>query len=105
MGPSGSGKSTLLHCPGGLEPVTSGQVLVGGVDITDTSENELTQLRRNVVGFIFQNFNLIGSLTAEKNVAMPLKLAGKCPSASEGQDVLTRVGLGERFGHKPLSRP
>ena len=101
MGPSGSGKSTLLHSAGGLEQVSAGQVLVGGQDITDASEKELTRLRRGVVGFIFQNFNLIGSLTAEQNVAMPFKLAGKRPSASEVQVVLTDVGLGERFDHKP----
>ncbi len=101
MGPSGSGKSTLLHCAGGLESVTSGQVLVDGQDITNVSESHLTALRRTKVGFVFQNFNLIGSLTAAQNVAMPLKLAGKRPSRSEVQDVLTEVGLGDRLGHKP----
>jgi putative ABC transport system ATP-binding protein len=101
MGPSGSGKSTLLHSAGGLESVSSGQVLVDGQDITDASEKELTELRRTVVGFIFQNFNLIGSLTAEQNVAMPLKLAGRRPSAGDVQAVLTQVGLGDRLGHKP----
>ena len=101
MGPSGSGKSTLLHCAGGLEKVTSGQVLVDGQDITDASEAQLTGLRRNKVGFVFQNFNLIGSLTAEQNVALPLKLAGRRPSRDEVQDVLTQVGLGDRLRHKP----
>ena len=101
MGPSGSGKSTLLHCAGGLEKVTSGQVLVDGQDITDASEAQLTGLRRNKVGFVFQNFNLIGSLTAEQNVAMPLKLAGRRPSRDEVHDVLTQVGLGDRLRHKP----
>jgi putative ABC transport system ATP-binding protein len=101
MGPSGSGKSTLLHSAGGLEQVTSGQVLVDGQDITDASESELTALRRSVVGFVFQNFNLIGSLTAEQNVAMPLKLAGRRPSKSEVAAVLSRVGLGDRLSHKP----
>ena len=101
MGPSGSGKSTLLHCAGGLESVTSGQVLVDGQDITNASESHLTALRRTKVGFVFQNFNLIGSLTAAQNVAMPLKLAGKRPSRDEVQVVLTQVGLGDRQSHKP----
>ena len=101
MGPSGSGKSTLLHCAGGLENVTNGQVLVDGQDITDASERELTELRRTKVGFVFQNFNLIGSLTAEQNVAMPLKLAGRRPSRNEVHAVLTQVGLSDRLRHKP----
>jgi putative ABC transport system ATP-binding protein len=101
MGPSGSGKSTLLHSAGGLESVSSGQVLVDGRDITEASEAELTRLRRTVVGFVFQNFNLIGSLSAEQNVAMPLKLAGQRPSRSEVRAVLGQVGLGDRLGHKP----
>ena len=90
MGPSGSGKSTLLHCAGGLESVTSGQVLVDGQDITNASESHLTALRRTKVGFVFQNFNLIGSLTAAQNVAMPLKLAGQRPSKLEVKRYLPR---------------
>ncbi len=74
MGPSGSGKSTLLHCAGGLERPTSGQVMMAGRDITDASESELTELRRTDVGFVFQNFNLIASLSAERNVELPLRL-------------------------------
>ncbi len=101
MGPSGSGKSTLLHCAGGLESVTSGQVLVDGQDITNASESHLTALRRTKVGFVFQNFNLIGSLTAAQNVAMPLKLAGQRPSKLEVQAVLAQVGLDDRQSHKP----
>jgi hypothetical protein len=77
MGPSGSGKSPLLHCAAGLEQVSGGQVLLGGRDITAASDDELTALRRREVGFVFQSFNLIGSLTAEQNVALPLKLAGE----------------------------
>src|SRR5215468_1857380 len=80
MGPSGSGKSTLLHCAAGLERVTAGKVLLAEHDITHTSDAELTRLRRTHVGFVFQSFNLIGSLTAEQNVAMPLRLAGQQPS-------------------------
>ena len=101
MGPSGSGKSTLLHIAGGLEKITSGQVLVDGQDTTNASEAELTGLRRTKVGFVFQNFNLLGSLTAEQNVTMPLKLAGRRCSRLEVQAVLTQVGLGDRLSHKP----
>ena len=101
MGPSGSGKSTLLHSAGGLEKVTSGQVLVDGEDITGASESELTMLRRIKVGFVFQNFNLLSSLTAEQNVAMPLKLARRRPSGDEVRAVLSQMGLGDRLGHKP----
>jgi putative ABC transport system ATP-binding protein len=101
MGPSGSGKSTLLHCSAGLERVTSGRVLVDGADITDASDRELTRLRRTGVGFVFQSFNLIGSLTAEQNVAMPLRLAGRRPDRREVLDVLASMGLADRAGHRP----
>ncbi|MBX6354423.1 MAG: ABC transporter ATP-binding protein [Micromonosporaceae bacterium] len=101
MGPSGSGKSTLLHCAAGLERVSRGTVVVAGRDITNASEAELTRLRRTVVGFVFQSFNLIGSLTAEQNVAMPLRLAGRRPSRREVRAVLEQVGLGDRLRHKP----
>ncbi len=101
MGPSGSGKSTFLHCAGGLERPTSGRVLVAGTDITDASEAELTKLRRADVGFVFQNFNLIASLSAERNVAMPLRLAGRKPSRREVREVLSHVGLGDRLRHRP----
>ena len=101
MGPSGSGKSTLLHCAGGLERPTSGRVVVAGNDITDASEAELTRVRRRDVGFVFQNFNLIASLSAERNVAMPLRLAGRKPSRREVRAVLIQVGLGDRLRHRP----
>jgi putative ABC transport system ATP-binding protein len=101
MGPSGSGKSTLLHCAAGLERVSQGRVVVAGNDITNASEAELTRLRRTVVGFVFQSFNLIGSLTAEQNVAMPLRLAGRRPSRREVRAVLEQVGLADRLRHKP----
>jgi putative ABC transport system ATP-binding protein len=101
MGPSGSGKSTLLHCAGGLERPTSGRVIVSGCDITDANDRALTALRRTTIGFIFQNFNLIGSLSAEQNVAMPLRLAGQRPSRSDVRAVLDKVGLGDRLRHKP----
>ncbi len=101
MGPSGSGKSTLLHCAGGLERPDHGRVLVADRDITDATEDELTRLRRTHLGFVFQHFNLIGSLNAERNVAMPLRLAGQRPSRREVRDVLVRVGLGDRLHHRP----
>src|SRR5262245_59868924 len=83
MGPSGSGKSTLLHCAGGLEKVSSGRIFFGGRDITTASDRELTALRCREIAFVFQTFNLIGSLTARQNVALPLKLAGARVSAGQ----------------------
>ncbi|GHE85342.1 ABC transporter ATP-binding protein [Amycolatopsis deserti] len=101
MGPSGSGKSTLLHCAAGLERVTSGQVLLGGQDITTAGDADLTALRRREIGFVFQSFNLIGSLTAEQNVALPLKLAGARPRTKDVRAVLAAVGLDDRRRHRP----
>jgi putative ABC transport system ATP-binding protein len=101
MGPSGSGKSTLLHCAAGLEQVSGGQVFIGDADITRADDRRLTALRRTKVGFIFQTFNLIGSLTAEQNVALPLKLAGQRPSKAEVRDALASVGLADRVKHRP----
>ncbi len=101
MGPSGSGKSTLLHCAAGLEGVTSGEVLLAGTDITGASDEELTALRRETVGFVFQSFNLIGSLTAEQNVALPLRLAGQRVSGRDVKEVLASVGLADRRKHRP----
>ncbi|SFB27860.1 putative ABC transport system ATP-binding protein [Amycolatopsis marina] len=101
MGPSGSGKSTLLHCAAGLEQVSAGQVLLAGQDITAASDAELTALRRGSVGFVFQSFNLIGSLTAEQNVALPLKLGGGRVSTKDVRAVLASVGLDDRRRHRP----
>ena len=101
MGPSGSGKSTLLHCAAGLDKVTSGRVLLAGQDITAAPDNVLTHMRRRVIGFVFQSFNLIGSLTAEQNVAFPLKTAGVRVSKDEVRQALAGVGLGDRARHKP----
>jgi putative ABC transport system ATP-binding protein len=101
MGPSGSGKSTLLHCAAGLERVTAGRVSVAGQDITNASDTELTRMRRTAVGFVFQSFNLIGSLTAEQNVAMPLRLAGRRPGRRQVREVLASVGLADRLRHRP----
>lgn len=101
MGPSGSGKSTMLHCAAGLEGVSSGQVHVAGTDITGASGEELTALRRGTIGFVFQNFNLLGALTAEQNVSLPLRLDGQRVSASEARRVLADVGLADRSKHRP----
>ncbi len=101
MGPSGSGKSTLLQCIAGLDRPTSGQVLLGETDLTKLSETKLTLLRRKRIGFVFQAFNLLPSLTAEQNVALPLRLAGRGPKRAEVLDVLGQVGLRERAGHRP----
>ncbi|MCC6223847.1 MAG: ABC transporter ATP-binding protein [Thermoleophilia bacterium] len=101
MGPSGSGKSTLLYCAAGLERIRTGSVFVAGREITDASEDELTRMRRDTIGFVFQDFNLVLSLTAEQNVALPLRLAGGRPSRSEVRAVLDRVGVGNRGRHRP----
>ncbi|ROQ80968.1 putative ABC transport system ATP-binding protein [Streptomyces sp. CEV 2-1] len=101
MGPSGSGKSTLLQCTAGLDRPTGGQVFLGDTELTGLSERRLTLLRRSRIGFVFQAFNLLPSLTAEQNVALPLRLAGRRPKRGEVLDVLERVGLRERAGHRP----
>ncbi|MFE3251152.1 ABC transporter ATP-binding protein [Streptomyces sp. NPDC059209] len=101
MGPSGSGKSTLLQCTAGLDRPTSGTVMLGDRDLTALSENKLTVLRRERIGFVFQAFNLLPSLTAEQNVALPLRLAGRGPGRAAVLDVLERVGLRDRAGHRP----
>ncbi|MFC9615299.1 ABC transporter ATP-binding protein [Streptomyces sp. NPDC056938] len=101
MGPSGSGKSTLLQCAAGLDRPTSGIVTVAGTDLTGLGERALTLLRRDRIGFVFQSFNLLPSLTAAQNVALPLRLAGRRPSRAEVREALGRVGLAERAGHRP----
>jgi putative ABC transport system ATP-binding protein len=101
MGPSGSGKSTLLHCAAGLERVDSGSVWLGDTDITAAGERELTELRRRRIGFVFQNFNLISALTAEQNVALPLRLADSGPDSGRVHRALEAVGLGDWLGHRP----
>jgi putative ABC transport system ATP-binding protein len=101
MGPSGSGKSTLLQCAAGLDRPTSGSVMLGDTDLTALSETRLTRLRRDRIGFVFQAFNLLPSLTAEQNVALPLRLAGRRPARAQIRDTLARVGLSDRAGHRP----
>ncbi|MEU8966460.1 ABC transporter ATP-binding protein [Streptomyces sp. NPDC048491] len=101
MGPSGSGKSTLLQCAAGLDRPDAGRVVVDGFELGPLGEKALTELRRDRIGFIFQAFNLLGALTAEQNVGLPLRLAGRRPRAAAVRAALTQVGLGERGGHLP----
>jgi putative ABC transport system ATP-binding protein len=101
MGPSGSGKSTLMQCAAGLDRSTSGSVTIGGTELTGLSERELTLLRRARIGFVFQAFNLLPALTAEQNVALPLRLAGRRPPKARVREVLEQVGLGDRARHRP----
>ncbi|MFI5546837.1 ABC transporter ATP-binding protein [Streptomyces sp. NPDC090085] len=101
MGPSGSGKSTLLRAAAGLEAIDSGTVLVGGTELGGLGDRELTVLRREKIGFVFQSFNLLPSLTAAQNVALPLKLSGRRPKRSEVLAALESVGLADRARHRP----
>jgi putative ABC transport system ATP-binding protein len=101
MGPSGSGKSTLLHCLSGLDPVDSGTVRVGEVDLTALGERQLTRLRRVRIGFIFQSFNLLPTLSAAENIALPLALAGRRPDPAWINQLVDAVGLADRLRHRP----
>jgi len=101
MGPSGSGKSTLLQLAAGLDRPTSGRVALAGLELAELSENALARLRRERVGFVFQAFNLLGPLTAEQNVALPARLAGRRLPRGAVRDALERVGLGDRMRHRP----
>src|SRR3954452_3163071 len=98
MGPSGSGKSTFLHCAAGLDLPTSGSVRLGGTELSKMNETELTVLRREKVGFVFQAFNLVPSLTVTQNVTLPLRLAGKRVDRTWLSQILGRVGLEGRSG-------
>ena len=101
MGPSGSGKSTLMHCAAGLDSVTSGEVYIGDVDITRLKDKALTTLRRDRVGFVFQSFNLIPTLTAQENILLPLGIAGRKPDREWFDLVIDTVGLRDRLTHRP----
>jgi putative ABC transport system ATP-binding protein len=101
MGPSGSGKSTLLHCAAGLDRPTTGRVVLGGTEIGRLREPRLTQVRRDHVGFVFQSFNLIDSLTVWQNVLLPQRLAGRRPDRRWAREVVERVGLGGRENARP----
>jgi putative ABC transport system ATP-binding protein len=101
MGPSGSGKSTLLHCLAGLDRLTDGWVFVGDVELGTLSDKQLTLLRRSRIGFVFQAFNLVPTLTARENITLPLALAGHRPDPAWFDEVIATVGLGDRLGHRP----
>jgi putative ABC transport system ATP-binding protein len=101
MGPSGSGKSTLMHCVAGLDTVTSGQVFIGDVGLSKLSDKELTLLRRERIGFVFQAFNLIPTLTAIENITLPMALAGREPEQAWLDKVIDTVGLADRLEHRP----
>jgi putative ABC transport system ATP-binding protein len=101
MGPSGSGKSTLLHCLAGLDRVTSGRVVLGDIEISAVSEKQLTIVRRDKIGFVFQSYNLIPTLNAIENITLPLALAGKKPDKPWLDRVISTVGLADRLSHRP----
>ncbi len=101
MGPSGSGKSTLMHTVAGLDTLTSGQVYIGDTDLSTLNDRQLTVLRRERVGFIFQAFNLIPTLSAIENITLPMTLAGRKPDRDWLQSVIDTVGLGDRLQHRP----
>ncbi|WP_020384890.1 ABC transporter ATP-binding protein [Kribbella catacumbae] len=101
MGPSGSGKSTLLHCLAGLDRPTAGQVMLGDVELTRLDEKRLTHLRRDRIGFVFQAFNLVPTLTALENITLPLDLANRKADAEWLDKVITTIGLQDRLKHKP----
>ena len=101
MGPSGSGKSTLMHCSAGLDDVTSGQVFIGDVELSSLKEKDLTLLRRDRVGFVFQAYNLVPTLNAIENITLPMTLAGRSPDQEWLNQVVEKVGLAKRLKHRP----
>jgi putative ABC transport system ATP-binding protein len=101
MGPSGSGKSTLMHCMAGLDRPTSGQSYVGGVDIGSLDDAGLTKLRRDRLGFVFQSFNLVPTLTAAENITLPVDLAGSKVDRAWFDDLVGQLGIASRLGHRP----
>ncbi|MGP3998925.1 ABC transporter ATP-binding protein [Streptomyces sp. 8N706] len=101
MGPSGSGKSTLMHCLAGLDTVSAGRVWLGETEITGLNERELTRLRRDRIGFMFQSFNLLPTLSAAENITLPLDIAGRKPDREWLERVIGTLGLGDRLKHRP----
>ncbi|WHM39894.1 ABC transporter ATP-binding protein [Streptomyces sp. BPTC-684] len=101
MGPSGSGKSTLMHCLAGLDSVSAGQVWLGDTEITGLKERELTRLRRDRIGFMFQAFNLLPTLTAAENITLPMDIAGRKPDRDWLEQVIDTLGLRDRLKHRP----
>lgn len=101
MGPSGSGKSTLMHCLAGLDVLTSGDIYLGDTELRTLTDKELTELRRDKIGFVFQSFNLIPTLTAEENIRLPMSIAGRKGDEAWIQQVISILGLGDRLSHRP----
>ncbi|MEU5347344.1 ABC transporter ATP-binding protein [Streptomyces sp. NPDC020766] len=101
MGPSGSGKSTLMHCMAGLDSISSGSARIGEVELTGLKDKQLTRLRRDQVGFVFQAFNLLPTLTAAENITLPMDIAGRRPDTGWVDQVVATVGLADRLGHRP----
>jgi putative ABC transport system ATP-binding protein len=101
MGPSGSGKSTLMHCMAGLDRPTSGQAFIGGADIGSLDDSRLSEMRRDRVGFVFQSFNLVPTLTAAENITLPIDLAGKKVDRSWFDYLVAQLGIGDRLTHRP----
>ncbi|KIF02668.1 hypothetical protein PL81_28670, partial [Streptomyces sp. RSD-27] len=101
MGPSGSGKSTLMHCLAGLDTATSGQVFLGDTEITSLKDKQLTRLRRDRIGFVFQAFNLLPTLTALENITLPADIAGRTVDPAWLEEVIDTVGLAGRLTHRP----
>jgi putative ABC transport system ATP-binding protein len=101
MGPSGSGKSTLMHCVAGLDSLTEGLVFIGDVELGTLTDRELTLLRREQVGFVFQTYNLVPTLTAAENIALPARLAGTRPERAWFDEIVATVRLGDRLDHRP----
>ncbi len=101
MGPSGSGKSTLLHCLAGLDRVTGGQVFIGDVEISACNEKQLTLIRRDRIGFVFQSFNLIPTLDAAENITLPMALAGRKPDPAWMDQIVSTLRIGDRLKHRP----
>ncbi|MGS0688064.1 ABC transporter ATP-binding protein [Nakamurella sp. GG22] len=101
MGPSGSGKSTLLHCLAALDDATSGRVFIGDAELTTLKDKELTLLRRDRVGFVFQSYNLVPTLTALENITLPMDIAGRKPDRAWSDTVIATLGLAARVRHKP----
>ncbi|HAT1342096.1 TPA: ABC transporter ATP-binding protein, partial [Corynebacterium striatum] len=101
MGPSGSGKSTLMHTMAGLDSATSGSAFIGDTDMSQLKDKEITALRRDRLGFIFQSFNLVPTLTAAENITLPMNIAGKDVDQAWFEEVTTRLGLAQRLTHRP----
>ena len=101
MGPSGSGKSTLMHCLAGLDDLTSGSAMLGDIDLGHLTDRELTELRRDKIGFVFQSFNLIPTLTAAENIVLPITIAGETPDQAWVDQVVEILNLGDRLTHRP----